>query len=406
MRTAAIVTVGSELVEGLRIDTNTSEIARALNAVGLTVLEATSVGDQVDLLTEVLKRTTALCDLVIVTGGLGPTHDDVTREAASKALGVPLTRDPRIEELLTPIAQRHARPEAAEQVLTQADVLDGATVIDATTGTAPGLVVSTQRGALALLPGPPAEMRPMLAKVLEGIRQSRPAPAQMGVVGLTESDAQVRAQRALVNHPGVRLTVLARPGDVKVILVAESTDAEGLRAAADAVADALGEHVYARDDSSLAAAVIRDARKAGVRIACAESCTGGLLAAALTSVPGASEVFAGCAVTYENRAKVTLTHVPDELLQRFGAVSREVARAMAVGSREVFDVDLSVSITGIAGPTGGSAEKPVGLVWFGVADGDHSFAYERRFPAMGREGIRERSVSWALDLLRNRIRLR
>ncbi|MDZ4169410.1 MAG: nicotinamide-nucleotide amidohydrolase family protein [Coriobacteriia bacterium] len=400
---AAIVTVGSELVEGLRVDTNTAEVAHALTARGFWVAETVSVGDVMSVIADTLRRLADENALVVVTGGLGPTHDDITREAAAQALGATLTRDSALENHLRPVLSRHTDPQAAAQVLRQADVLEGADVIMPTTGTAPGLIISTGSCILSLLPGPPTEMRPMLAALLARFPEQKMFPIDLGVTGLGESDAQVRALRALEPFPGVRLTVLARPGDVHVILVDEGGGAARLRRAADAVASELDDHVYSIDGDTLAGAVVAAARASKVHIALAESCTGGMVSQALTSVPGASDVFLGGVVAYDNEVKIELLDVPPGLLAQYGAVSEETAKAMAEGARARLHADVALSVTGIAGPTGGSADKPVGLVWFGVADRSKTYAVARRFAPTGRLAIRDRAVTVALDLLRREI---
>lgn len=397
---AAIVTIGSELVEGLRIDTNTAEIARALGPRGLRVREALSVGDDKNLLAAHLKRLGAAYDLVITTGGLGPTHDDVTRDAASLAFGLPLAEDSRLLKLLEPAFRRHRDPRAAEQVLVQARVLKGAEVIDATTGTAPGLIVQTDGGVVALLPGPPSEMRPMLHALLERYPLVRAEPHEIGVVGLTESDAQVTAQSALQGHSGVGLTVLARPGDVRVLLLDEGAGAQGLSDAAAAVCRALGDRVYSDDGAPLQEIVIREAASRGMTLTVAESCTGGMIAAALTEIPGASEVLRGGVVAYSNSAKTDLLGVHTETLASQGAVSARTAEEMAAGARNRLCAQIAVSVTGIAGPDGGSEDKPVGLVWFGISSERGTRSVSRHFPATSRDAVRLRSTATALDLLR------
>lgn len=407
MRTAAIVTVGTELVEGLRVDTNTSTVARALAGCGFTVAEAVSVGDDADTLAGTLSRLTARYELVVTTGGLGPTHDDITREAAAKALGAPLARDPRLEAKLRAIASRLVDSAAAEQVYSQADVITGATVIDAVTGTAPGLLAPTPLGLLALLPGPPREMQPMLAELTARFGDSRPAVPELGVVGLSESDVQMRCQQVLAGFPGIRLTVLAKPGDVRVILLAEGADQSSLTVAANSIASNLGDHCYAKDGSTLAQVLVRDAVDAGVTFGFAESCTGGLASGAVTDVPGASDAFLGGVIAYDNRVKTELLDVPPGLLAQFGAVSEQTARAMAEGARGRLGCDLAGAVTGIAGPAGETPDKPVGLVWFAICGPDGCTALERRFPASsGRAAIRERSVATLLDLMRRHLRTR
>ena len=400
---AAIVTVGTELVRGLAVDTNTSEIARALAAVGIDVREAVSVADDADSLVAHLRRCTASYDLVVVTGGLGPTHDDVTREAAAAALGISMSRDRRIESGLAEVAARHSDPRAAEQVFVQADVLDGARVLDAVLGTAPGQVVPTTRGELVLLPGPPREMRPLLEAYLSGRPSGPAAPAVLHCAGVSESDLQMAAQDVLGGRSDIELTVLAAPGDVRVVLFDRGAGSTELAAVSANIAERIGESCYSTDGRSLAQVVLDRARVARVTVATAESCTGGLVAGALTEVPGSSAVYVGGAVTYSDDLKTTLLGVDPALLRTFGAVSDAVAMAMASGARDVTGAGLAVSVTGIAGPEGGTAGKPVGTVWFGVAGAEGVRAEMRRFGG-DRHFVRERAVMTALDLLRRALR--
>lgn len=406
-RTAAIVTIGSELTMGLRLDTNTAEIARALTPFGFTVMETVSVADSVQLLASELTRLVSQRDLVITTGGLGPTHDDITREAAAHALGVTLEVDSRLVEWLGPIQKRHRDPLAAQQVLEQAKVIPGARVIDATTGTAPGQIAQTPRGRLALLPGPPSEMRPMLADVLADYEVVRGYTRELGVVGMPESDVQVLVQRAMGDTSGIGFTVLAKPGDVRVLLSDEGAGEATLDEVASDVIVALDDNCYSTDGSSLAATVVALARLQGVTLTCAESCTGGMVSAALTDVPGASLVFAGGVVSYSNRAKSDLLAVDPGTLIEHGAVSSPTVRAMAAGALNAFeDAHLAVSISGVAGPDGGTADKPVGTVWFGVASSTHVLAqadhheFVRSLGSGSRDAIRARATSIALDCMR------
>jgi len=403
LSTAAIVTIGSELTQGLRIDTNTSEIARALTPRGFDVHETVSVGDDVTLLTMQIARLVRAHRLVITTGGLGPTHDDITRSAAAAALNLELEVDDRLVAWLKPVMARHKDPEAAAQVLVQAEVLHGARVIDASTGTAPGLVVDTPAGALALLPGPPSEMRPMLSEVLSAYPLVYAPPRELGVVGLTESDAQMSVQRALGLREGIGFTILARPGDVRVLLTDQGAGAAELDSAVADVAKALDERCYSDRGHSLAQTIIEEAARRGLTIGLAESCTGGMVAAALTDTAGASSVLMGSAVTYSNEAKTRLLGVAPALIAEFGAVSEQCVAAMAEGALRAFGADIAVSVSGIAGPDGGSAEKPVGTVWFGIRGPGGDSVIHRCFPGGSREAVRLRATSFALDLLRRQV---
>ena len=243
-RSAAVVTVGSELTEGLRVDTNTAEVARDLQRYGFRVVEAVSIGDDVALLAGTLSRLTSAFDVVVTTGGLGPTHDDITREAAAEALDLELVTDDALVAFLQPFVSRHSNPGSAAQLFKQALILSGAEVLVPTTGTAAGQVIRTTGGVLVLLPGPPREMRPMLRAWLDGLTPIRADAVDLGVTGLPESDVQLAAQDALEGRDGVGLTVLARPGDVRVILFDEGAGETGLGAASLAVANAIGTPCY------------------------------------------------------------------------------------------------------------------------------------------------------------------
>lgn len=400
---AAIVTVGSELVEGVRIDTNTAEIAREVVQYGFTIDEATSVSDNAEKLAATLARLTAQHPLVLVTGGLGPTHDDVTREAAAAALGLPMDNDAGLLQFLEPFLRRHADPRSREQVLTQALVLQGAEILAPTSGTAAGQVVPTPAGSLILLPGPPREMRPMLTSALKRFTRVRAVPRELGVTGMPESDIQHAAQEVLADFADVGLTVLAKPGDVRVILLDDGAGEARLARAATRVAASMGDACYAVDGSSLAEVVIREATQRGVTVALAESCTGGMIAAELTDVPGASGAFLGGVVAYSNASKTALLGVDSAELTLHGAVSRRTAELMAAGARERFGADICVSVTGVAGPDGGSPEKPVGTVWFGLdskfddgAAAQHSVDWK----GASRFAIRARATARALDIIR------
>lgn len=397
---SAILTVGTEITAGLRLDTNTRDIASALLRAGFVTAETVSLPDDVSLVADAISRLVAAYPLVVVTGGLGPTHDDITREAASRALSRPLHEDTSVAATLEPWVSRHTRPEAQAQVLTQALVLDGARVLPATVGTAPGQVVPTDSGGrLVLLPGPPFEMRPMLDAFLAEESGALASPVELACTGMPESDAQIAAQRVLDRFPGVGLTILASPGDVHVVLFDQGAGAALLAEAAEAVAVELGDACYSRDGRTMAQVVLDAAIQKGVLVATAESCTGGLVSAALTAVPGSSAAFVGGVIAYANEVKIAELDVPPGLLAQYGAVSEETARAMAEGARARLGADLAVSVTGIAGPDGGTADKPVGTVWFGIAHAEGSFAVSKRI-AGDRAGVRTRATMAALDLLR------
>lgn len=403
-RSAAIVTVGSELTLGLRVDTNTAEIASSLAHHGFKVHAAISLPDDLALLEDELRALTSQHHLVVVTGGLGPTHDDITREAASRALGRPLVVDPASVSRLEPWADRCTDESMSHAVKSQAEVLLGSEVIAPTTGTAPGQIVETPAGVLVLLPGPPFEMRPMLAHALERFPSQHPDPIEIGVVQMSESEAQALVETALAETTGIGFTILACPGDVRVILTDEGAGHAALMSVADGAIAALGANCYANDASTLAEVLVRESSLRGISLAAAESCTGGLVSASITEIPGSSAVFLGGVTSYSNESKIRLIRVRSDTLEAFGAVSGETAAEMARGIREELGADIAVSVTGIAGPSGGTAEKPVGTVWFGIdRRGEPPFQILRRFAGGHRGSVRARATSTALDLLRRAV---
>ncbi|MBC7266322.1 MAG: nicotinamide-nucleotide amidohydrolase family protein [Coriobacteriia bacterium] len=394
---AAVLTVGTEITTGLRLDTNTAQIAAACAAAGYRVTETVSVPDDRDRIAGAIARLARENSLLVVTGGLGPTHDDVTREAAAQALGRPLRRDPALVERLQAVADRHGDERAREQVLRQADVVEGARVIEPESGTAPGQVVEAGSSLVVLLPGPPSEMRPMLEQVL-GSRRTAPEPIVLRCARIAESDAQLRVQGVLAAFPKIELTLLASPALVDVVLMDAGAGRDALVEAAQAAALALGEACYSMDGASLPEAVVRLARATLCTLATAESCTGGMVASAITDVPGASDVFVGGAVAYSNALKRSLLGVPEEVLAEHGAVSPETAQAMASGALRL-GARVAVATTGIAGPGGGTPDKPVGLVWTAVATPERVEAHRLQLHG-DRQGVRQRATVHALDFVR------
>ncbi len=397
-RHAAIVTIGTELVTGVRVDTNTREISAVLRGAGYSVVEAITVPDDFEHISRVLHQTCNSYQLVVATGGLGPTHDDVTREAAADALDLELIVSPDLEAGLHAVIALHADIAAASQIRKQALVLSGAEVIPAVRGTAPGQLVKTPAGVLLLLPGPPNEMRPMLESFV-GTARTTAEPRVLSCTGITEPDAQIAAMRVLRGREGIGLGVLASPGDVSLLLFDEGAGASELNAAATAVRNTLGQVCYAEDGSTLPQVVVNAAVNAGLTVATAESCTGGRIASALTDVPGSSAAYTGTVVAYSDSIKSDLLDVPVALLEEHSAVSEPVAIHMAEGLRRRLGADVCISVTGIAGPTGAMPGKPVGLVWFAVATAAGVNTHSHVF-AGNREMVRTRATMRALDLVR------
>jgi len=405
-----LVTIGTELILGLTVDTNGAEIARTLAAHGVRVTRRVSVADQAeqihDAVSEALRRTGA----VLTTGGLGPTRDDITKKVVAELFQAPLVFD---DEVWANLLERFARLERtpAPSNRSQAEVPRGATVLRNRWGTAPGLWLESGPGLAIMLPGVPHEMRRLLEQEvlprLAGRGSGRVIRSLVvRTTGIPESSLAERMGEIEQEIAPLSLAYLPGLEGVDLRLSAwnlEHGDADRrLRTAADLLRSRAGEWVYGEDESDLAALVLERARSHGIRLAVAESCTGGLLGARLTETPGSSEVFVGGVIAYDNGPKMEFLGVPAALLAEHGAVSEPAARAMAVGAAERFGVAAALSITGIAGPGGGTPDKPVGTVWFGcVLDG--KVETRRVLFAGTRHEIRARAAQAAMMLLYRRL---
>jgi nicotinamide-nucleotide amidase len=408
---AWIVAVGSELLTPFRVDTNSLTITERLNAIGYDVRLKLVVGDDIDELTAVFARGIGSIDLIICTGGLGPTEDDITRDALVRVLDVPVDVD---EAIVDHIRQRFERRGLTMHAINrrQAMVPRGAVVLENSKGTAPGLWIERDGTSLALLPGPPREMTPMLEALIA--ERLRPRSGGAGVfrrvlkiTGRTESDVDARAQpiysKWLTAPVPIATTILAVMGQIELHLSAAAPSrAEGERALDTAVQElvqALGNIVYSIDGRSLEAVVGDLLRSSKFIIAVAESCSGGLLASRLTDVPGSSDYFERGAVCYSNRSKVEWLGVPEALIAEQGAVSEPVARAMADGIRARTGAHVGVGVTGIAGPGGGTPEKPVGTVAIAVITPFSEHVRTFQFLG-GRDMVKFQSAQAAMNMLR------
>jgi len=401
---AAVVVTGSELIRGSRRDANGPFLAEQLTRLGLEPERITLVGDEPGKL-EAALREGLESDLLVSSGGLGPTHDDRTVELLARAAGISAVVDPdlerQIEDVSRRIAERLGRPysDFAEGVTKQATVPEGGRVIGIA-GTAPGLVVETGKSVVVVLPGPPPELRRLWDAALEdeAVRRvlARAEPPRRSVLrtfGVSES-AVARALTEAGGEPeGVQATICAHGGEIWVELFGDADDLAG------AMRRELGPAVFAADDRPVEELVLDAARAQGLSLATAESCTGGLVAARLTSVPGASDVFRGGIVAYDNDVKLAQLGVGEEILAEHGAVSAETAAAMAAGARESLAADVAVAVTGIAGPGGGTPEKPVGLVHLHAIGPGGQVGSEFQL-GRDREAIRRRATSAALHVVR------
>ncbi len=408
---AEIIAVGSELLTPYHLDTNSLYLTQKLNSLGILVRFKGVAGDHAGDLAAALRTALGRSELVILTGGLGPTEDDRTRQVAAEVLGRPLREVPEIRQRLTERLARLGRSMAANN-LRQAQVPEGAEWLENRNGTAPGLWIEHEQKILILLPGPPRELEPMFESACLP-RLARLAPGERirtrvyKVVGLPESEVDQRIAPFYKSVENPSTTVLSTLGVIEVHIrarAASEEEAETLLAElGDKIELALGDYVFSTKGESLEEVVGAFLVMRQKTIAVAESCTGGLLAERLTRVPGSSDYFLGGAVSYSNEMKTRLVGVPPAMIQAHGAVSRAVAQAMAEGIRSRTGASIGVGITGIAGPSGGTPEKPVGLVFIALADERGTQVREFRFPG-SRERVRHWSSQMALEMVRRRIK--
>ena len=407
---AAIVVTGSELVRGEREDRNGPFLAAEVVRLGLDPERIVIVGDRPEDLESAL-RVGIEADLCLVSGGLGPTHDDRTIELVARVAGLDLVVDAalerRIEEVSRTIAARLQRPYAdfTTGVRKQATLPAGALSLGLA-GTAPGVVLEAGRSVIVALPGPPRELRRLWPRALESTPVRRVlarAPAREHLVlrffGTPESQVAQALAQAGGEGAGVEATICAREFEIHVDLFVEPGASERGAAIADSLRDQLGTYLFGEDERTIAEIVLDRCRELGLTLATAESCTGGLVAGRLTAVPGASDAFRGGVVAYANDVKEADLGVPAETLERHGAVSAETAAAMARGVRSRLGAEVGVAVTGIAGPDGGSPEKPVGLVYLHASSPHGEEARHMDLPG-DREMIRGRATAAALHLVR------
>ncbi len=411
---AEIIAVGSEMLTPYRQDTNSLYITEKLNGLGVAVAFKTIAGDKLKHLVDAVRHALGRVDIVVISGGLGPTEDDLTREAVAEALGVRVKRDPEI------IAHLYKRAAARRWTMTrnnekQADVIEGATILPNQLGSAPGQWLDTvfgrHRKLVMLLPGPPHELKAMfegdcLPRLREIVPERHIATRVLKAAMIGESAADARIAPIYTPYKDVETTILAHMGDIELRLSCAKPVADLAQTRVDELAgkieEELEDFIYSSQGETLEQIVLYYLEMRGATLAVAESCTGGMVAERLTSVSGSSRSFTGGAVVYTNRLKTELAGVDPRLIAEHGAVSREVAIALAEGIRERCGSTVGLGVTGIAGPTGGTEEKPVGLVFVAVSDADGTDWVEKRFSG-DRAGVRFYASQQALDLVRRRL---
>jgi nicotinamide-nucleotide amidase len=409
-----IIAVGSEMLTPHRQDTNSLYLTQELNTIGVTIAFKTIVGDRRKDLVSAIRTALGRVDVVILMGGLGPTEDDLTREAVADALSITLRRD------ATQVAALHARAATwrmpiPQNNLKQADVLEGATLLPNPNGSAPGQFVDTTfdgyRKLIFLLPGPPHECCPLFdAECLTRLRELVPprsiATRTLKAAMIAESQADKLLAPIYSAYPDIETTILAHTGDIQLNLQCAKPTLEAAQQRVDELAgkmeEALEEWLYSSEGETLEQIVLYYLGLRQATLAVAESCTGGMIAERITSVPGSSRSFLGGAVVYSDQLKYAFAGVSSDLIAQYGAVSEEVAKALANGIRLRTGATIGLGVTGIAGPTGATDGKPVGLVHIALSDAQKTDTLERHFRG-DRQRIREWATRQALDLVRKRL---
>lgn len=407
MASAEIVTIGTELLLGQLVDSNTATIASGLAEIGIDVYRETSVGDNEGRIAQAIREALERADAVVCAGGLGPTVDDLTREAVAAATNRALQLNQEVVDDLRAFFHSVGRVMSPNNEL-QAMFPQGSVVLENPNGTAPGFALDLGERAIVVMPGPPREMEPMLrSHVLPWLArkfglQAVIATRILRTVGLPESEVDARISDLFRAGVNPSIAVLAHIGQVDVKLTAKAQTREAAEALIDQlepqIRRRLGSHVFSSDGSTLAETLGSALRARGWSIATAESCTGGLVGSMITSVAGSSDYYRGGVVSYSNEAKTRLLNVAPELIERHGAVSEEVAVAMAIGAQEVFRATIAVSDTGIAGPGGGSNDKPVGLVYIALVGREGDVEVRRLRLSGDREAVQRRATLAALML--------
>jgi nicotinamide-nucleotide amidase len=410
--TAEIIAIGSELLTPQRMDTNSLYLTDQLNGLGIEVVTKCVIGDNQDRLADAVHRAVSRSGVVVLCGGLGPTEDDLTREAVAAALDRKLIYHPEITEVLE---QRFAqlKRKMVDANKRQAFIIEGAEILPNDRGTAPGQWIEESGAYLMMLPGPPHEMKAMFTRQCLP-RLTRVAPRQairtlvLRVAGMPESDLDQLIAPVYKKYDNPATTILAAAGDLQIHLRARcATEAQANALLAEVggpIELLLGDRIYSRDGRALEEVVGDMLRQRHSTLAVAESATGGLLGERITSVPGSSGYFVGGFITYTNRMKMDWLGVPEEIIERCGAVSEETAEAMARGARRRSGSTYALSITGVAGPDAGGENAPVGAIYVGLADPAGCQVLHRQFLG-DRTRIRQFATQMALDMLRRKLAL-
>ncbi|MCR5370974.1 MAG: competence/damage-inducible protein A [Clostridium sp.] len=406
--TVELISVGTEILMGNILNTNARYLSEKCAGMGYEVLYQTSVGDNPARMRNVIRTALERVDLVILSGGLGPTEDDITKDICCEEMGVPLVEDPDVRSFIDEWLMTRNRTDVAKSIYRQAMVPEGQKIFMNGNGTAPGLAIEKNGKTAVLLPGPPGELIPMMENQVIPYFQSKSdsilCSRMIKICGIGESTVEDRLLDLIDSQSNPTIATYAKTREVHVRVTAKAaTEEEAEQLLAPVVKEITArfpKEVFTTDErENLEDVVVRLLKEQRLTFTAAESCTGGLLAARLVNVPGASDVFRGSFVTYSDKAKHRMLGVRKKTLHRYTAVSAETAAEMAAGARDEGKADIAVSVTGIAGPDGGTEERPVGLVFIGCAEEDRIVVEEYRFRG-NRAKIRDQAAEMALDLAR------
>jgi len=401
---AEIISVGNELIFGDTLNTNAHYITRRLTEIGIEVLYHTSVKDDIEMLESVINIGLNRVDLLVFTGGLGPTYDDLTKEAVCKALGLKLIENEELKSTIENYFKINNRKMTSNNIK-QALIPEGAKYLPNDIGTAPGIFIEHDKKILVLLPGPPKEMKIMFNKyVVPLIKQDYIIKEKtLKTIDIGESHVETLLKDIINDSKDVYIATYAKEGIVDIRVVAKGNNKdkveEALNKAMRKIETKISDYIYSHEDESIEEVVFKMLKERKMKIAFCESCTGGLITSKFTRIPGVSEVFDRAFVTYSNISKMEELNVSKETLEKFGAVSEETALEMAQGLLEKTKVDIALSVTGIAGPSGGSEKKPVGLVYIGICSNNSSKVIKSKFPG-DRISIQNRTYLKAFNELR------
>lgn len=404
---AEIISVGTEIILGSTLNTNAHYITKKLSCMGINVHFHTTVIDDPKLLEDAIKVGMKRADLLIFTGGLGPTSDDMTKEVVSKTLGLKLVLDSSIEESIQDYFKTTNRPMTSNNIK-QAYIPEGSKILKNEIGTAPGLYIEQNGKIFILLPGPPKEMSLMLDQyAIPLVKQDNIIKVKtINTIGIGESALEDMLKDIIEDKQSPSIATYAKDGRVDIKIMVEDNDEERanklLQSTIENIDSKIHNYIYSYEDESIEQALYKKLLEKNMTIAFCESCTGGLIASRFTRIPGVSQVFDRGIVTYSNKAKVDELGVKEETLAKYGAVSEQVAIEMALGLLNKTGVDITLSTTGIAGPSGGNEQKPVGLVYIGIATDNKAYAIKSIFNG-DRATIQNRATTKAFDVLRRNI---